>query len=124
MSLIIRTGIALLALSAASATAAPLSLEPAWKVEGLSNPESIVRADSGDFYVSNVSGEADAKDGVGFISRVSRDGELLQREWVAGLNAPKGLALRDGKLYVSDITDLVVIDVAQASAKPAPEKTT
>ena len=124
MNSTLSTGLLLFALHAATAVAAAPTLEPAWKVEGLSNPESVVLADSGEFYVSNVAGEGDAKDGVGFISRVTQDGKLLQREWVAGLNAPKGLALREGKLYASDITDLVVIDVAQAKIAariPLPE---
>jgi hypothetical protein len=97
---------------AAAAHAAPPRLEPAWRTEGLANPESIAADPSGGFFVSNVAGEADARDGIGFVSRLAADGALLQREWVAGLDAPKGLLLRDGKLFVSDIDRLVVIDVA------------
>ena len=96
-----------------AAAAAPPSLEPAWVLEGLANPESIVAsADGAQYFVSNVAGEGDAIDGQGFIARVSPTGELLEREWVTGLNAPKGLLLHAGKLFVSDITDLVEIDVA------------
>ena len=63
-------------------------------------------------YVSNVNGEANAADGNGYISKLSVQGEVQEKEWVTGLNAPKGLALHDGNLYVSDIDELVVIDTA------------
>jgi sugar lactone lactonase YvrE len=87
--------------------------EQVWQAEGLDGPESAV-LDSGEgvLYVSNVNGEANAADGNGYISRLSLEGEILDKEWVTGLNAPKGLALHDGALYVSDIDELVVIDTA------------
>jgi hypothetical protein len=46
------------------------------------------------------------------IAKLSANGEVLDKQWVTGLNAPKGLALHDGKLYVADIDDLAVIDTA------------
>jgi hypothetical protein len=84
-----------------------------WQATGLDGPESAV-LDSGEgvFYVSNVNGEANAADGNGYISKLSSNGEIQEQEWVTGLNAPKGLALHDGKLYVSDIDELAVIDTA------------
>ena len=87
--------------------------EQVWQAEGLDGPESAV-LDSGEgvLYVSNVNGEANAADGNGYISKLSLNGEIQEKEWVTGLNAPKGLALHDGKLYVSDIDELVVIDTA------------
>ena len=88
-------------------------LEQAWQATGLDGPESAV-LDSGEgvLYVSNVNGEANAADGNGYISKLSLSGEIQDKEWVTGLNAPKGLALHDGKLYVSDIDEVVVIDTA------------
>jgi sugar lactone lactonase YvrE len=95
--------------------AAALAAEPqqVWQAQGLDGPESAV-LDSGEgvIYVSNVNGEAGAADGNGYISKLSLKGEILDKEWVTGLDAPKGLALHDGKLYVSDIDKLVVIDTA------------
>jgi sugar lactone lactonase YvrE len=84
-----------------------------WQATGLDGPESAVH-DSGQgvIYVSNVNGEANAADGNGYISKLSPSGEIQEKEWVTGLNAPKGMALHDGKLYVSDIDELVVIDTA------------
>jgi sugar lactone lactonase YvrE len=84
-----------------------------WQATGLDGPESAVH-DSGQgvIYVSNVNGEANAADGNGYIAKLSPSGEIQEKEWVTGLNAPKGMALHDGKLYVSDIDELVVIDTA------------
>ena len=91
----------------------PPALVPAWTVTGLANPESAILDAGRDFlYVSNVAGEGDARDGNGFIAKVSLDGEVLTREWARGLDAPKGLALAHGRLFVSDVTHLVEIDTA------------
>ena len=63
-------------------------------------------------YVSNINGAPIEKDGNGFISRVRTDGTVADLKWVEGLNAPKGMALAGGKLYVTDIDRLVEIDIA------------
>ena len=87
--------------------------EQVWQASGLDGPESaVLDPGAGVFYVSNVNGEANAADGNGYISKLSLNGEIQDKEWVTGLNAPKGLALHEGKLYVSDIDELVVIDTA------------
>ena len=84
----------------------------AWALEGFNSPESVVHdAERGELYVSNVAGAPDEKNGAGFLSRVSPDGEMLEAEWVTGLDAPKGLALDGGTLYVSDIDRLVAVDI-------------
>lgn len=97
---------------------------PVWVLTGLAEPESVaLAADGRTLYVANVGGEGDAKDGDGFISRISTSGKMLDRAWVTGLDAPKGAVLADGKLYVSDIDRLVEIDVEQgrvAARYPAP----
>jgi len=90
---------------------APPRLQPLWTLEGLSSPESVVLSGDGRFlYVSNVGGEGDARDGDGFISRVSRDGAMIEQRWATGFDAPKGMALKDGRLYVADITRLWILD--------------
>ncbi len=101
-----------LALCAGQASAGPLS--QAWETPNtLSGPESaLFDAERGVIYISNVAGQPNEKDGNGFISTLSPDGAIAELKWVEGLDAPKGLALVDGKLYVSDIDTLVEIDVA------------
>ena len=87
--------------------------EQVWQATGLDGPESaVLDSGAGVLYVSNVNGEANAADGNGYIAKLSPSGEIQEKQWVTGLNAPKGLALHDGKLYVSDIDELVVIDTA------------
>jgi sugar lactone lactonase YvrE len=101
----------------------PVALEEAWSAEGFKQPESVAfDPDAGVLYVSNVNGEASAKDGNGFISRVGLDGKVLDLEWVGGLNGPKGLGVRNGRLYAADIDALVEIDTADRTVKryPAP----
>lgn len=84
-----------------------------WSLDGFSNPESVLLAPDGEtLFVSNVAGEAGARDGEGFISRVSLAGDIEELRWVEGLNAPKGMALHEGRLYVSDIDAVAVIDIA------------
>ena len=81
----------------------------------LKTPESVLyEPTEGVLFVSNIDRKPDEKDGQGFISKVSpTNGTIVELNWVAGLNAPKGMAVSDdsSKLYVSDITDLVEIDI-------------
>lgn len=97
----------------AMALAGPREAVKLWETPGFKNPESAhFDAASGTVYVSNVNGEPTAKDGNGFLSKVSADGKVQVLEWVTGFDAPKGLALSAGKLYVADIDKLVEVDVA------------
>ena len=83
-----------------------------WTLEGLEAPESAYfDGPRATLYVSNINGEATAKDGNGYISRVSLNGQMLEAKWVTGLDAPKGLVSDGSTLYVSDIDRLVAIDI-------------
>ena len=88
-------------------------LEKVWETsEGLKTPESVIYyAEKEVIYVANINGESAAKDGNGYISVLKPDGSLKNAEWITGLNAPKGMAIFKGKLYVSDIDQLVEIDI-------------
>jgi sugar lactone lactonase YvrE len=103
----------LAALLSSPASAQAPKLTPLWTLAGLESPESVALSADGRFlYVANVGGEGDARDANGFISRVSLDGRMLETRWATGMDAPKGAALKDGRLYVSDIDRLVEIDTA------------
>lgn len=92
------------------------NLQLQWQTSGLKNPESVVYDKQREqLYVSNVNGKPTEKDGNGSIALVSLDGEIEALDWVTGLDAPKGLAIHDDKLYVADIDTLVVIDIASGS---------
>ncbi|MFD0981816.1 SMP-30/gluconolactonase/LRE family protein [Tropicimonas aquimaris] len=86
--------------------------EVVWMLEGLEAPESALFDEARNtLYVSNVNGEPTGKDGNGYISRVSPDGQMLEAQWVTGMDAPKGLVSDGTTLYVSDIDRLVAIDI-------------
>lgn len=81
-------------------------------------PESVIYNPEDKFiYVSNINGEADSVDGNGFITRLNLDGKIASLEWVKGLDAPKGMGIFKGKLYVTDIHKLVIIDIATAKVE-------
>ena len=87
-------------------------LELLWEAQGFNNPESVIYHESSNtLFVSNVNGSPVEKDGNGYISKILLDGTILKMQWVIGLNAPKGLAIHDNTLYVSDIDTLVAIDI-------------
>lgn len=86
-------------------------LDKAWELSGLEDPESVLYDAARDLiYVSNVNGPPTEKDGNGFITKAAPGGEVIELQWVKGMDAPKGMALNKDKLYVSDIDKLVEID--------------
>jgi DNA-binding beta-propeller fold protein YncE len=106
--------LALLASCAPAITsAADLVATPIWETEAVfKNPESAVfDMERNVVYVSNVDGDPMGRDGHGFISRMSPDGQVTDLEWVTGLNGPKGMAIVGNRLYVADIDTLVEIDI-------------
>ncbi len=77
----------------------------------LTTAESVIfDEDVGLIYVSCI-GQVppDARDGDGFIAQVSFRGKVLKQRWISGLHAPKGMAIVDDTLYVTDITEIVKI---------------
>jgi len=91
-------------------------LELFWETQGFNNPESVIYDVSSDtLFVSNVNGSPVDKVGNGYISKILTDGTVLRKQWVIGLNAPKGLAIHEGTLYVADIDTLIAIDIASGT---------
>nr|WP_156780945.1 hypothetical protein [Hyphomonas sp. Mor2] len=100
--------------SAETSSSKPVQLERAWVVTGLTEPEGVA-FDAGGLFISNMVGsDASQKDGEGWISRVSLEGELLEEKWIDGMHAPKGMAVLDGKLFVSDVDAFHVVDIETA----------
>jgi hypothetical protein len=101
-------------------TTTTTKIEKVWETPAeFKTPESVIYAPNENMlFVSNIDGQPDGKDNQGFISKVSPlNGSIVQLNWVTGLNAPKGMTIINNNttnntlLYVSDITDLVEIDV-------------
>jgi DNA-binding beta-propeller fold protein YncE len=80
----------------------------------LSHPESVI-SDGKFLYVTNIGKALDpgAKDGDGYISKLSLDGKVIERTLnTTKLNAPKGTAIIRGMLYVADIDRVVGFEMA------------
>ena len=86
-----------------------------WKTDTLFRvPECVIYDKDNDvIYVSNMNDNPREKDGNGFISRLSTSGEILDLKWVEDMSSPKGLGIYEGKLYVSDVDEVIVIDIAE-----------
>lgn len=86
---------------------------------GLQVPESVLHDVTSDTYlVSNINGAPLDKDDNGFISKLSPEGQVITLQWIDGaaadveLNAPKGLGISNGTLYVADIDVIRTFDLA------------
>jgi hypothetical protein len=92
------------------------TLVPAWNLTGdFAAPESAYYdAASNAVFVSSINGQILEKDGNGYISRLTPEGTIVAAKWVTGLNAPKGLRSLAGTLWVSDIDEVVGIDITSA----------
>lgn len=87
-----------------------------WDVnEGIKAPESAYLDEAtGVLFLSQIGdGGGDKKDGDGWISKLSPDGKVLVNKWVTGLDSPKGIRSHQGTLWVSDIDQVVAIDIAK-----------
>ncbi|WP_246680519.1 MULTISPECIES: hypothetical protein [unclassified Mesorhizobium] len=84
-----------------------------WRATGLEQPESaLFDAANGRIIVSNIVGNPGDADGNGYLSLLSMDGKIVSQHWTDGMDAPKGMAISGGKLYVADITKIRVVDLA------------
>lgn len=88
------------------------------KEAGFATPESMEYYAAEDVYlVANINGSPFAKDDNGFISKVSPDGDVLELKWLDGesdntaLNAPKGMAILNDRLYIADIDRIRVFSL-------------
>ena len=92
------------------------TLTKLWEATGLENPESVIYdPQQKAFYVSNVAGSPTDKDGNGYISKLDENGKVVEQKWVTGFNAPKGMGIHNNKLYVADIDQVGVVDIASGN---------
>jgi sugar lactone lactonase YvrE len=116
----------LLLLLAPFAGQAQIHLEKLWETDTtqLRTPESVLwDPSSKSLYVSNIDGKPWEADGKGFISTLAQNGVVQTAQWATGLNAPKGMGISKGKLYVADLAEVAVIDLRTGKIlrKIAPE---
>ena len=89
-------------------------MEIIWETEKIFElPESVIYDSKNNvLYVSNITDHPFKKDGTGYISKIGLDGSIIEKKWVKGLNAPKGLTISNDKLYIADVDELVEVDIA------------
>lgn len=92
----------------------PVTLTKKWETDtSMTTCESVIYDKANDIlYVANINGAPDGKDGNGFISKLGLDGKVTEAQWVKGMDAPKGMGIANGKLYVTDIDRVHEIDIA------------
>ncbi|ULA69396.1 MAG: hypothetical protein LZF62_430068 [Nitrospira sp.] len=106
-----------LALAASMAILFASSWAWALQVSGLESPHSFL-ADppSRSYFISNINGDNNARDNNGFITKLSDDGRITAFKFIEGgrgevtLHAPKGMAIVDQVLYVTDVDTLRAFD--------------
>ena len=96
-----------------------LSAPLATLTKGMDRPECALL--HGKFlYVSNMSGPGNARDNVGWINKLDRNGKMIQEKWVSSLHAPKGMKIWKDTLYVTDIDSVVSVDLKTSSVTRHP----
>ena len=88
-------------------------LELLWQTDSiLAVPESVLPdIKNGILYVSLIDGGSWDADGKGGVAKLSIDGKKYDSMWITGLNAPKGMGIFGNRLYVADMSNLVVVDL-------------
>ena len=89
------------------------SLEQVWASDTLlRTPESVLYdRERKVIYVANVNMDPWGKDGNGFISKMDLQGNIIDLEWITGLNGPKGMGIHETSLFVADIDEVVEISI-------------
>ncbi len=84
-----------------------------WETDTLlMTPESVIYDKKRDiFYVSNLNFEPRKKDGNGFISKIDKDGKIVELRWIEGLSSPKGMAIVGDNLFTADVDEVIVMDI-------------
>jgi hypothetical protein len=83
---VLGTGNALQASQAPSPQSVVPPPAPLWNLADFDAPErAYYDAPSGALFISSINGDMTAKDGNGYISRLTPDGGIVNRRWVTGL---------------------------------------
>jgi len=101
--------VSLLAVAPAARAEAPQKL---WEVTTPGGPESALpNTTAGLIYVTFGNEDSIKKDGNGGVATFSLDGKIINPKWAVGLNAPKGMVISNGHLFIGDVDELVEVDL-------------
>lgn len=102
--------------AAFSAGAQQRQLEKIWQTDSIvAVPESVLPHGKKTLYVSLINGGPWDADGKGGIARIRSNGKKYDSTWITGLHAPKGMGIHGNRLYVADISDVVVVDIKRGA---------
>ena len=97
----------------------PGTVALALQVTGLKNPAGfIVDQATGAYFISNENGGPNERDNNGFITKLDETGRIVKLKFIEGgtggvtLHSPKGMAILDKTLFVSDIDKVRRFDPA------------
>ena len=80
----------------------------------LAVPESVLPDKTNNrLFVSLIDGGGWNADSKGAVAILSPTGKQIDSTWITGLHAPKGMGLVANRLYVADISEVLVIDIAK-----------
>lgn len=88
-------------------------IELLWESDTLlRTPESVlIDRERNILYVSNVNMNPWEKDGNGFISKLDKEGNIINLKWIEGLHGPKGMGISGNSLFIADINTLVEANI-------------
>jgi hypothetical protein len=88
-------------------------LEKLWSTDSIvAVPESVLPDGKRNIlFVSLIDGGGWDVDGKGGVGKLSAEGRKYDGAWISGLNAPKGMGIIGNRLYVADISEVVVINI-------------
>ncbi|NTW24085.1 MAG: hypothetical protein HGA37_05250 [Lentimicrobium sp.] len=88
-------------------------LNKLWETqEGLKTTESVLYDPTDKvLYVANINENPWQKDGNGYISKLTPKGKVITEKWAVELSAPKGMGITLGKLYVTNVDEVVEISL-------------
>ncbi|MFL5809078.1 MAG: ATP-binding protein [Flavisolibacter sp.] len=111
MKKILTLALIALALTAQSQTHQLVKL---WETDSVvAIPESVLPDfENGILYISLIDGGGWDADGKGGVAKLNMYGKNYQPTWISGLNAPKGMGMSGNRLYAADISEVVVVDIA------------
>lgn len=103
----------ILACFSVKANAQEHALQKLWETDTIIPvPESVLPDLKNNLlYVSLINGGAWDADGIGGVGKLRTNGKDFDSTWITGLNAPKGLGRYGNRIYVADISNVIVIDV-------------
>ena len=106
-----RSIVAAVAVLAATTLPAFAEYTEAWRAEGYNMPESIAYDAAGDaLFVTNINSADQSSNGQGYISKAGIDGAIVTEKFTDGLNAPRGIDIANGRLYVGQNGEVLEID--------------